>query len=31
MASWRHYGRSLRSFWSTSLAAELEYPLNAVI
>ena len=25
------YWRSLRCFWSTSLAAELEYPLNAAI
>lgn len=27
----RRYGLSLRRFWSTSLAAELEYPLNAWI
>lgn len=27
----QRYGRSLRCFWSTSLAAELEYPLNAAI
>jgi ABC-2 type transport system permease protein len=31
MRGWWHYARSLRSFWSTSLAAELEYPLNAAI
>ena len=27
----KRYWRSLRSFWATSLAAELEYPLNAAI
>jgi ABC-2 type transport system permease protein len=27
----RRYWRSLRCFWGTSLAAELEYPLNAAI
>lgn len=31
MGGWGHYGRSLRCFWSTSMAAELEYPLNAGI
>jgi ABC-2 type transport system permease protein len=27
----RRYGRSLRRFWGSSVAAELEYPLNAAI